>query len=143
MAKIEFDYMEDLISEFEELNSETPKIMKEMVEAGGKAALNAVKLNTPVRNGDLRRSVHTTGGHNDKYGNWYDNVHFGSKDFEGYDRKGVPNDLKANVLDVGRDDYVKIKATHFLSKAMKNSKDAANAEMQKVFEKRTGMKNDN
>lgn len=137
MAAFEFDSINDLIAEMEELSTETPKIMQEMVEAGGKAALNAVKLNTPVKSGDLRRSIYHTGGHVDKNGNWYDNVHF-----DGYDRNGVPNQLKANVLESGRKDKSR-KATHFLKKAMKSAEPAIESAMKKVFEQRTGIKNDN
>ena len=138
MAQFEVGDMDDIIAEIDKMGSDVPKIMKEMVEAGGKIALDAVKLNTPSRSGDLRASMYRTGGHCDSNGNWYDNIHA-----DGYDRNGKPNPLKANVLEGGKTENGRVKARHFMKNAINSSKGAVETAMRKVFEARTGVKDDN
>lgn len=56
--------------------------------------------------------------------------------FDGYDRKGVPNAIKAASLESGNSRGQK--ATHFISKAVKGSKDKAISEMQKALDEKIG-----
>lgn len=54
--------------------------------------------------------------------------------FDGYDRKGVPNAIKAASLESGNSRGQK--ATHFISKAVKGCKDKAISEMQKALDEK-------
>ena len=53
--------------------------------------------------------------------------------FPGYDRKGVPNQVKANVLESGTS---KKKGTHFLSKTVNRVKEQAISAMSEALDKK-------
>lgn len=52
--------------------------------------------------------------------------------FAGYDRNGVPNPLKARVLNSGRS-YTNHKKTRFVSKAVKKAQETAQSKMEETF----------
>ncbi len=77
--------------------------------------------------GDLEDSLGIAKIDLDKTGNW--NTKIG---FDGYDRKGVPNQLKARVLESGTST---IKKRPFVRRAVNATKDNAQNEMAKVIDK--------
>lgn len=48
MAKVKFDIPNDIISQLQKLNRDTPEMMKAMVEAGAEAVLERIKSNAPA-----------------------------------------------------------------------------------------------
>lgn len=96
MAKIEFEGIKEYEDKLYELGAKAQGICKYAIyEAAGMVA-DAIRENTPANTGDLENSIALTHFRNDN-GFIYTKVVF-----DGYDRKGVPNQLKANVLESGR-----------------------------------------
>lgn len=70
-------------------------VCKYAVYPGAAIVIDAVKANTPVETGDLRNSTFLKVFKN-KNGYIYTQI-----GWDGYDRNGTPNALKANVLESG------------------------------------------
>lgn len=130
--RLRVDALQDLQRQLEKAGMETPGAMKRAVYAGAKEVADAVRQSvqnavSDEATGDLAqslsiskmkadgRTVSTTIG------------------FSGYDRKGVPNPTKAAVLESGRSDQPGRKKTHFFSRAMSASRDAALQSMENEF----------
>lgn len=108
MAKLEITFPTDLLKKLDLLGEHFPAIEKKMLRAGAiplkkqmRANLKAVVgkgTETKSRStGDLVKSVKTTKIYKVKNGDLHIKI-----GIYGYDRKGVPNPLKANVLEHGR-----------------------------------------
>lgn len=95
MAKIEFQGFEEYRARLFDLGANIEGICKYASYDAADIVINAIKENTPVDTGDLRDSAKL---YNFKNDNGY--VHTGVY-FDGYDRKGVPNPIKARVLESG------------------------------------------
>ena len=98
MPEIKFDGITELQKTFRELGD--PKTFEaiakySLYDAAGYLA-DELKKETPVDTGDLRESIITTPMEHEN-GNVTETI-----TFTGYDRKGVPNLLKARVLESGR-----------------------------------------
>ncbi|HWQ29857.1 MAG TPA: HK97-gp10 family putative phage morphogenesis protein [Negativicutes bacterium] len=141
------------LKEFEikisKLGSEADRIAKKVVKAGANPVADEIRKNlvanlsdpayvgkgdgdlfgmkTTVPTGDLLESFGVTPPGVDKDGNT--NVHIG---FEGYDRKGVPNALKARAMESGTST---LKKRPFVRPAVNSTRKKAVEEMGKALDK--------
>lgn len=95
MAKIEFEGFEDYRARIVDLGASIEGVCKYAVYDAAGIVIEAIKENCPVDSGDLRDSASLVNFKND---NGY--IHTAVA-FPGYDRDGVPNPLKARVLESG------------------------------------------
>lgn len=95
MAKIEFDGIEDYAKQLQALGANVEGCIKYAVYDAAGMVIEAIKANTPVDSGDLRKSAKLTTFKN-KDGFIYTQV-----EFLGYDERGMPNPVKARVLESG------------------------------------------
>ena len=98
LAKIEFKGIDEYADKLAQLGAKAAGICKYAAYEAAGIVADAIKYNTPVDTGDLRDSL-ILAPFQDKDGFIYTEVKFA-----GYDRKGVPNPIKANVLEHGRSD---------------------------------------
>lgn len=108
-----------------ELGTAADGICKAAVYEGAAIIADAVKENTPVDTGDLRDSIGLSKMKND---NGYINTKLG---FDGYDRKGVPNALKAAAIESGTS---RLKKKPFVRPAVMANTGRAEAKMAQVVE---------
>jgi len=95
MAKITFEGFEEYRKQLEKLGASVEGIIKyACYDAAGMVA-DAVKAATPVDSGDLQSSIGLTPYRNE------DGYIYTKVVFDGYDRKGAPNSVKARVLESG------------------------------------------
>lgn len=115
MAKIEFKGIDNYRAILKELSFKAEDILKASVYEGAAVVVEAVKSAVPVSQsvsaGDLRDSVGLSSMRND---NGYINTKLG---FDGYDSKGVPNAVKARVLESGRSDVANYPKHPFVRQA--------------------------
>lgn len=100
-------------------------ICKAAVYEGAAIIADAVRANTPADTGDLRDSIGLSKMKNE---NGYINTKLG---FDGYDRKGVPNALKAAAIESGTS---KMKKKPFVRPTVLANADRAEARMAQVVE---------
>lgn len=96
MAKITIPNLAEYEKKIAKLGAAAEGVCKYAVYEAAGMVVEAIKQNTPVDSGDLRDSCGLTDFKNDK-GYIYTQVVF-----PGYDSKGVPNPVKARVLESGR-----------------------------------------
>ena len=118
LAKIEFKGIDEYADKLARLGEKSAGVCKYAVYEAAGIVADAIKYNTPVDTGDLRESLILT-PFKDEDGFIYTQV-----EFAGYDRKGVPNQLKANVLEHGRSSG-KIGKHPFIRPAVNRVKQAA------------------
>ena len=95
MAKIKMEGLEEYAEKINQLGLRAEGVCKYAVYPGAAIVIEAVKANTPVDTGDLRSSTILKVFKN-KNGYIYTQI-----GWDGYDRNGTPNALKANVLESG------------------------------------------
>ena len=95
MAKIKMEGLEEYAEKINQLGLRAEGVCKYAVYPGAAIVIDAVKANTPVDTGDLRSSTILKVFKN-KNGFIYTQI-----GWDGYDRNGTPNALKANVLESG------------------------------------------
>lgn len=131
MARMTFQASEDYASRLSKLAAHTDGIAKKAIFRGADILADEIRANlhgilSPDATGDLENALGITPIERDAQGNW--NAKIG---FDGYDRNGTPNQLKARVLESGT---TKHKKHGFVRKAVNAKKQAAIAEMGKVIE---------
>lgn len=87
--------LEEYAEKINQLGLRAEGVCKYAVYPGAAIVIDAVKANTPVDTGDLRNSTILKVFKN-KNGYIYTQI-----GWDGYDRNGTPNALKANVLESG------------------------------------------
>lgn len=112
---------------FEELDSRAYSIAAAGLYDGAEKVADEIKRDIPKDTGDLRKSLFIAKF--DRGLNRVDTV----IGFAGYDSRGVPNPLKAAVLESGTSDGTH-EATHFFSKAVRNSKPRCEAAIAEKIE---------
>lgn len=118
----------DISDVFEEIGSAAYGICAEGLYDGADAVADEIRLNVPSESGDLARSLYIA-----KFQRGPNRV--GTEiGFAGYDSKGVPNPVKAAVLESGSSKGHR--ATHFFSRAVRSAKSKAEAAIQAKIEKR-------
>ena len=101
MAKIEFPGFDIYVKQLRQLSDDIEGIIKyASYDAAGMVA-DAIKANTPVDSGDLRSSLALSPYRNDA---GFINT---KVMFDGYDHRGVPNAIKARVLESGNSTHRK------------------------------------
>lgn len=120
MAKITIPNLAEYEKKIAKLGAAAEGVCKYAVYEAAGMVVEAIKQNTPVDSGDLRDSCGLTDFKNDK-GYIYTQVVF-----PGYDSKGVPNPVKARVLESGRSSSKGVVGKHpFIRKAVDSVKKAA------------------
>ena len=95
MATIEFKGIDAYMKLLASLGPAAEGICKYAIYDAAGVVVEAIKQNTPVDTGDLKKSVGLANMQN-KDGFIYTKVVF-----DGYDQKGTPNSIKARVLESG------------------------------------------
>lgn len=95
MAKIEFPGIGEYQKLLASLGASAEGVCKYAIYDAAGLVVDSIKSNTPERTGDLKNSTSLIDFQN-KDGFIYTKV-----DWPGYDRKGVPNRIKARVLESG------------------------------------------
>jgi len=109
MAKCEMKMPNEFLDKLSKLGDRFDKAAPKILQSGGKVVLSAMKANLEGRigkdtkypsrsKGDLLRSLGITPALQDRNGEW--NIRVGVGD--SIDREGVPNALKAQVLEYGK-----------------------------------------
>lgn len=135
MAKFKFTGIEEYTESLERIGPKNAKaVIKYAVYPGAKVVADAIHTEIATNHhgyGDLENSL-TLSKMRDDQG--YINTKI---TFAGYDRKGVPNAVKAAVLESGRSDS-KQGGTHFISKTVKAVSERAISEMSKALDEKIG-----
>ena len=96
MARMTFMPGEDYALKLSKLGTASEEIAKKAIYEGAKIVADEIKARTPRDSGDLADSLGITPISRDNDGNWTAKV-----GFDGYDSRGVPNQLKARVIESG------------------------------------------
>lgn len=131
--RVKFSGFDDLEKKLERVADKSVNICKGMVFTGAGTVADAVRSSLAAAvsdeaTGELAKSLDIATIK--VAGTVYTKVHF-----TGYDSKGVPNAIKAAVLESGRSDQPNRKKTHFFSKATRGSKNQAIQDMQDKLDK--------
>lgn len=138
MAKMTFKLPEDTIRKMESLGSRYDEVTKAVLEEGVEPLYDAAKQNLAAvigkgtkepsqSTGELLESLTVTKPYQSKDGSW--NIKVGCI---GYDSRGVPNSLKAAVLEHGRSNQP---AKPWAKPAGRSAKSSCIAKMQQALEK--------
>lgn len=133
MAKFKFEGIEEYTEALERIGGEgAVGVLKYAVYPGAAVIADAIRAagERYKDTGDMMSSLALVPMRNDS---GYVNTKIV---FDGYDRKGVPNAVKAASLESGNSRGQK--ATHFISKAVKSNKEKAISEMQKALDEKLG-----
>lgn len=127
MATIEFKGIEQYQKQLQKLgNQETiDKMCRYSIYDAAGYVLEEIKKATPTDTGDLRNSLATTQMKKDA------GFIFEKLEFAGYDRKGVPNMLKARAIESGTSDQ-RIKKRPFVRPTVRKCKQLAEFMMDKA-----------
>lgn len=133
MAKMTIRGVDDLALQISKLGKMSEEISKNVVMAGAQPVADAIRqelqknlAGSKYSTGDLEKSLGITPPGVDSQGNVNTKV-----GFDGYDRDGVPNQLKARVMESGSS---KQKKKPFVRSAVNKSKKKAIEEMQKKYD---------
>ena len=107
---------------------------KKAIYQGAKVVADKISSGIPKDTGDLEKSFGITPIERDKDGNW--NAKIG---FDGYDSKGVPNQLKARAIESGTS---KIQKRPFVRPAVNATKTKAVEAMKKIIDEETEKNNE-
>ena len=133
MARVIFKAGDDYAARLLKLANASDEMMKKAVYAGASIVTDRIRENLAA---NLARSGQSTGALADSLGitpisldkNGFWNAKIG---FDGYDEKGVPNQLKARVMESGSST---VKKRPFVRPAVNAAKQAAVEAMKKVME---------
>ena len=95
MARITFTGIDEYADKLSELADRAEGVCKYALYEGAAVVADAIKARIPVDTGDLSDSMALTTMRNE------DGMIYTKVVFEGYDSKGTPNAIKANVLEKG------------------------------------------
>ena len=124
MATITMQGLDEYADKIKALGMGIEGVCKYAIYPAAGIVIEAIKENTPVDSGDLRDSTSLSVMRNDN-GFIYTKV-----TWTGYDSKGVPNAIKANVLESGSSTRQK---HPFVRPAVNKSKKAAEFAMEMYF----------
>lgn len=124
MATIELRGVDAYAKQLKGLGVRYEAACKYAVHDAANLVIDAVKSNTPVDTGDLRDSEKLTHFRN------ANGFVYTKLIFDGYDRKGVPNAVKARSIESGTSDG-RIEKRPFVRPAVNRVRERAEAEMQK------------
>lgn len=127
MARITFTGIDKYADKLAELGARAEGCCKYALYEGAAIVADTVKARVPENTGDLRDSMALTEMRNDA-GFIYTKIVF-----DGYDRKGVPNSIKARVLERGNSH---VSARPFVRPAVNSVRKAAVAAMGKALDEK-------
>lgn len=131
MAKFEFRGIEQYTESLHRIGGQNAvKVLKYAVYPGAAVVADAIR-EAAERYKDTGELLSSIGLANMRNDDGYVNTKI---TFAGYDKKGVPNALKAAALESGTSRGQK--ATHFISKATKGATDRAISEMSKALDEK-------
>ena len=127
--KFKVEGLDEYITQLTKLNANTETVIKRAIYPAAGVVAEAIKQGTPVDTGDLRDSVVIRRMK-------ADNTGYVSTDvtFSGEDRKGVPNAVKARVIESGRSDQPGRRPDPFVKRSVSRVKAEAESEIKRVFE---------
>jgi HK97 gp10 family phage protein len=131
MARMTFKAGDEFALKLSQLSIDSDRVAKQAIYAGAKIVADEIKSSldgvlSPEATGDLVDSFGITPIMQDRDGNW--NAKLG---FDGYDRNGVPNQLKARALESGTSKQPK---RPFIRPAVNKTRTQAQAEMARVID---------
>ena len=126
MAKIEMTGLDEYIKKLTSLGANIEGTIKRAAYPAAGMVIEAIKAACPANTGDMRDSMALV-----KYTNANGFV-YTQVVFEGYDRNGVPNALKANAIESGTS---KQRKQPFIRPAVNRVKPQAEAMIAEEFEK--------
>lgn len=129
MATISFKKGDDYALKLSRLAAQSDEVAKKAIYQGAKVVADKISSGIPKDTGDLEKSFGITPIERDKDGNW--NAKIG---FDGYDSKGVPNQLKARAIESGTS---KIQKRPFVRPAVNATKTKAVEAMKKIIDEET------
>jgi len=134
MATISFKDGSEYALKLSRLGSGSDVVAKKAIYKGAKVVADKIRANLEAvvsadATGELAASLGVTPMKQDSDGNW--NVKIG---FDGYDKSGVPNQLKARVLESGSSKQPK---RPFVRPAVNSTKAKALDEMKKTIDEET------
>lgn len=129
MAKMTFKAGDDYALKLSKLATSSEEIAKKAIHEGASIVADAIRPRIPVDTGDLAASFGITPISKDENGNW--NAKLG---FDGYDRKGTANQVKARAIESGTS---KMQKRPFVRPAVNASKAQAVAAMERVIDEET------
>lgn len=127
MARITFTGIDEYADKLAELADRAPGVCKYALYEGAAVVADAIKARIPMDTGDLSDSMALTTMRNE------DGMIYTKVVFEGYDSKGTPNALKANVLEKGNSH---VSARPFVRPAVNASRGAAVAAIGAAFDRK-------
>lgn len=134
MAKFIFDGIDKYTESLQRIGGKNAiGVLKYAVYPGAKVVADAIRQELEIghrKTGELARSLTLTAMQN-KSGYIYTKI-----SFTGYDLKGTPNMIKAAALESGTSRGQK--ATHFMSRTVKNVSNRAVEEMSKALDEKIG-----
>lgn len=141
MSTIRLDDLDEVIKALDDAKVRFVPAGKQALWEGANIVANQVRANLEAvvkdGTGDLARSLYVA-----KMNNRGETTVETNIGFIGYDRNGVPNPLKANVLESGRSDQPGRKKTKFFSRAVnatrEKAKEAIAAKLNEYFSKVVG-----
>lgn len=135
MAKFEFRGSDKYLADLRKLGGKNARaVIKYAVYPGAGIVADAIKQEIVANHsssGDLADSMELTVMQTE------DGFTYTQIRFPGYDKKGVPNQLKANVLESGSRDKSR-PATHFLSRTVRRVRDEAEKAMADALDEKIG-----
>lgn len=126
MAKFTFNIGDDYVLKLSKLGTTSEEIAKKAIYEGAKIVADEIKARTPKDSGDLADSLGITPMSRDDNGDW--NAKVG---FDGYDSRGVPNQLKARVAESGTSTQ---KKKPFVRPAVNATRKTAIKEMERIID---------
>lgn len=139
MATIRFKVGDEYAQKLSRIEKYADEIAKKAIAEGAGVIADKVRSNMNAvlsgkSSGDMQNSMGISPPKQDKDGNW--NVKIG---FDGYDRKGTSNALKATVIEYGKKSqpakpFVKPAVTSTRSSALQKMRDVIDAETKKYIE---------
>lgn len=133
MAKFKFTGIDHYTESLEKLGDRKAGVIKYAVYPGAKIVADAIRAeieSNHMESGDLAASMALSKMQNDN-GYIFTRVNFAD-----YDRRGVPNAMKAAALESGTSRGQK--ATHFISRTVKSVSERAIGEMSKALDEKIG-----
>ena len=131
--KVDFKDLEKIEKLMDTYAEKSTSIAKQMVYVGAGDVADSVRTSllskvSDEAKGDLANGLDTTAIKKDG------SASYNTVSFHGYDSKGVPLALIAAVLESGRSDQPKRKATHFYSEGVRSARAKALGDMADKFD---------
>lgn len=126
--KFKVEGLDEYIRQLSDLGANVNSVIKQAIYPAVGMVAEAIKRETPVDTGNLRRSVTI-----EKMDVSEEGLVSADVTFSGTDDKGVANKLKARVLESGRSDQPGRAPNPFIKRAVSHVRKAVEIEIERVF----------